>query len=1130
MTRLKVLTVLLVLCQMIAAQTRREVNLKTWEFSRDAATWTQVNIPHDWAIAGPFDKKWDLQRVAITQNGETEATEKSGRSGALPWIGEGWYRTSIAVPEGYESAELVFDGAMSEPRVSINGEEAGYWAYGYNAFRVDATPYLKAGKLDIAVHLQNVEESSRWYPGAGLYRPVTLVLKQQTYIDDWSIYVRTVDIKNDSAFVEAEAKVVNAVEGIAKMILTGPDGREISSGDLRIENDGKIYGRFIIDHPQLWSPETPHLYQLKTQVFTDHHEILDTKEIKTGIRTVRVSREHGFQLNGVTRKIKGVCLHHDLGPLGAAINKSALIRQIKMLKQMGCDAIRTSHNMPSTWQMDVCDSLGMMVMAESFDMWIYPKCKNGYARFFKEWAMKDLTNLILNHRNHPSIVMWSIGNEIPEQNSKAGRQISIQLQGLCHSLDPTRPVTQGMDRADEALKSGFAQVMELPGFNYRVHKYANNIKQLSQGFLLGSETASTVSSRGVYKFPVGITDNSQYASWSPNYDPTAILKADGQCSSYDTEYCSWSNLPDDDWVWQDDYDWVIGEFVWTGYDYLGEPTPYDEYWPSRSSYFGICDLGGLPKDRYWLYKSRWNKQEHTVHLLPHWTWPDRKGKVTPVYCYTDGVEGELFVNGKSQGRIRKNPKERLDRYRLRWNDVKYEPGEIRVVAYDEQGNVVGEDVRQTAGKAVQLVAQAETAEHQADGEDLIYVRVSVEDKNGVPVPTCQEQLTFSVSGEANFEAACNGDATSLESFKQPRMKLFNGELVIILRPTTKAGKATLTVKDQKGRLKPAVLTIETQKPETSTFWLGADISGTTDLEARKVQLFNAKGEPRECTELMHELGLNAVRLRVWVNPKGGLCNKDDVVKMALRAKKWGMAVMIDFHYSDWWADPGQQNIPAAWKEMNYEQMKQVLADHTRDVLQAIKQAGVDVRWVQVGNETTNGFLWPMGRAQEHMNQYAGLTDAGYGAVKEVFPRAEVIVHLDGAFDPYRYDFIFDGLEKYKARYDMIGLSVYPYWDMKDNHTLSWQETVEKANANINRLWTKYHKPMLVVETGTEANKPVEGKQIIAAIIDMAKNHAGGHCQGVFYWAPETDRFYKLGAFQNNRPTEIMDAFTEASQK
>ena len=525
---------------------------------------------------------------------------------------------------------------------------------------------------------------------------------------------------------------------------------------------------------------------------------------------VRVSREGGFQLNGQTRKLKGVCLHHDLGPLGAAVNKTALIRQIKMMKLMGCNAIRTSHNMPSTWQMYVCDSLGMMVMAESFDMWIYPKCKNGYARNFREWAERDITNLVLNHRNHPSIVMWSIGNEIPEQGSETGRQISIQLQGLCHSLDPTRPVTQGMDHAEKSIAGGFAQAMDVPGFNYRVHKYANNIKQLPQGFLLGSETASTVSSRGVYKFPVEVTDNSQYASWSSKYDPTALQKADGQCSSYDVEYCSWSNLPDDDWVWQDDYDWVIGEFVWTGYDYLGEPTPYDEYWPARSSYFGICDLAGLPKDRYFLYKSKWNKEEHTVHLLPHWTWPNRKGQVTPVYCYTDGVEGELFVNGKSQGRIRKNPKGRLDRYRLRWNSVKYEPGEIKVIAYDEKGNMIGEDIRQTAGKPVQLVAQAETNEHKADGEDLIYVRISVNDKNGVPVPTCQDELTFSVSGEAKFEAVCNGDATSLESFKQPKMKLFNGELIVILRPTTKAGNVTLTVKEKRGKLKHAILNIITR--------------------------------------------------------------------------------------------------------------------------------------------------------------------------------------------------------------------------------------------------------------------------------------------------------------------------------
>ena len=798
------------MCVAALAQPRQEINLKTWEFSRDGQAWTKVNIPHDWAIAGPFDKKWDLQKVAITQNGETEATEKSGRSGALPWIGEGWYRTTVTLPEGYEAAELLFDGAMAEPRVTINGKEAGYWAYGYNAFRVDATPYIKAGKLDIGVHLQNLEESSRWYPGAGLYRPVTLILKRNCSIDDWSVFARTVSLKSDEAEVEVDMTVRGHDEQVkAQIVMADAAGNMVAEAQNLAVKNGLVNTTLKVKAPRLWSPETPYLYTLTTKVTKDG-KTLDEKQQKIGIRTIKVSREGGFQLNGQTRKLKGVCLHHDLGPLGAAINKAALIRQIRMLKEMGCDAIRTAHNMPSTWQMEICDSMGMMVMAESFDMWIYPKCKNGYARFFKEWALKDITNLVLNHRNHPSIVMWSIGNEIPEQWSEEGRQIAKQLQGLCHQLDPTRPVTQGMDRAEDALNSGFAQAMEVPGFNYRVHKYENNIKQLPQGFLLGSETASTVSSRGVYKFPVVVTDNSQFASYSPNYDPTALTKADGQCSSYDVEYCSWSNLPDDDWVWQDDKDWVIGEFVWTGYDYLGEPTPYDEYWPSRSSYFGIIDLAGLPKDRYWLYRSKWNTKEHTVHLLPHWTWPERKGEVTPVYCYTDGVEAELFVNGKSQGRIRKNPAERLDRYRLRWNNVKYEAGEIRVVAYDAQGNKIGEDSRRTAGKPTAIVAQADRKSYRADGEDLVFVTIGVADSKGVAVPTCNNELTFEVTGAGSFEAVCNGDATSLESFKQPRMKLFNGELVVVLRTGRQAGNIRLTIKDSKGELKAKTLEINTK--------------------------------------------------------------------------------------------------------------------------------------------------------------------------------------------------------------------------------------------------------------------------------------------------------------------------------
>ena len=805
----RLLAFLLFATTIASAQVRQEITLSEgWRFSQDKKSWKNVIIPHDWAIAGPFDKKWDLQKVAIEQNGETEATEKSGRSGALPWIGEGHYKKTLNIPKGFERAELVFDGAMAEPTVSLNGKKAGYWAYGYNTFRVDITDFVKAGDNLLEVDLKNVEESSRWYPGAGLYRPVKLFLTKKTYIDDWSIIVRTVEIKNNKATIEAEAKVMNPVKGSAMLTLTEPDGKQATCGDIHIENDGKIYGKFIIDNPQLWSPETPNLYTFQAKVFTDK-ETLDIKKIKTGIRTVKVSREGGFQLNGKTRKIKGVCLHHDLGPLGAAINKAALIRQIKTMKDMGCDAIRTSHNMPSQMQMDICDSLGMMVMAESFDMWIYPKCKNGYARFFKEWAEKDITNLIVANRNHPSIVMWSIGNEIPEQGSAEGRLISTRLQGLCHALDPTRPVTQGLDHAEASIESGVAKAMDVPGFNYRVHKYGNSIKQLHQGFLLGSETASTVSSRGVYKFPVEVTDNSQYASWAPTYDPKAILNADGQCSSYDVEYCSWSNLPDDDWVWQDDKDWVIGEFVWTGYDYLGEPTPYDEYWPSRSSYFGICDLAGLPKDRYYLYRSRWNKDEHTIHLLPHWTWgKERKGKITPVYCYTDYPTAELFLNGKSQGKISKNPAERLDRYRLRWNDVKYQPGELKVVVFDEQGNKAGEKTLRTAGKPEKIQfdvwTQHDSPTLNADGEDMAFVTISLADAKGTFIPYASDQLSFEVTGDGSFEAVCNGDATSLESFKKPTMKLFSGQLVVIVRSSKNPGTIKLKVTDRQRGLQHTV--------------------------------------------------------------------------------------------------------------------------------------------------------------------------------------------------------------------------------------------------------------------------------------------------------------------------------------
>ena len=780
MNKLTLLTLALATSALTASAQRNTINLKTWQFSRDSVNYKPVTIPHDWAINGPFDKKWDLQFVAIEQNGETEKTEKSGRSGALPWIGRGFYKTTIDLKKLPKTAVLEFDGAMADPHVYINGKLAGHWAYGYNAFRVDAAPYLKKGKNEISVSLNNREESSRWYPGGGLYRPVQLVTNADAAtINPWGCYFRTESIGNG----KAEVSICTNINNVDKTLsienqlvdATGKVVAQFKYGDF--DAQGNVVKTLTVDDAHLWSPETPYLYKLVTRLYRNK-KLIDQTQQKVGIRTVRVAQYDGFQLNGVSRKIKGVCLHHDLGPLGAAVNKAALIRQIRTMKDMGCDAIRTAHNMPSTWQMEVCDSMGMMVMAESFDMWIYPKCKNGYALNFKDWADKDIENLVLNHRNHPSIVMWSIGNEIPEQWSEEGRNISKHLQDLCHKFDPTRPVTQGMDRAEDALKSGFAQVMDVPGFNYRVHKYDNNIKQLPKGFLLGSETASTVSSRGVYKFPVEASDSKTYT--------------DGQCSSYDVEYCPWSNLPDDDWRMQDDRDYTIGEFVWTGYDYLGEPSPYDEYWPSRSSYFGICDLAGLPKDRYYLYRSHWRKDDATLHVLPHWTFPGREGETTPVYCYTSWPSAELFVNGKSQGRILKNPNTRLDRYRLRWNNVKYEPGEIKVVAYDYDGTAKGEKIIRTAGAPARIVLKADRNSISSKGEDLSFVTVSVVDKNGTPCPTATNNMKFNVSGAGKFRAACNGDATSLVAFNSTEMPLFSGELVVVVEGL-RHGTAMLSV-------------------------------------------------------------------------------------------------------------------------------------------------------------------------------------------------------------------------------------------------------------------------------------------------------------------------------------------------
>ncbi|MHC1775461.1 MAG: glycoside hydrolase family 2 TIM barrel-domain containing protein [Lentimicrobium sp.] len=776
---------------MVSAQNRTVKELDSWKFTRgeqasaqeptfDDKDWETVTVPHDWAIYGPFDKEIDKQTVQIVQNNEETASEKTGRTGALPFTGVGWYRTGMSLPEftGTQQVLIAFDGAMSNAEVYVNGQKAGIRPYGYSYFYFDITGLIRQGKENtIAVRLENHEFSSRWYPGAGLYRKVRIIVKDRKAFKHWGHFITTPLVSAGVAKVNIRSQV-QGENLVIKTIIRNHEGIVVAENKTSVRFGDEFEQNIAIHYPQLWSPESPHLYTAELKLY-EGKMLKDTETVRFGIREISYTAGKGFELNGKPTKFKGVCLHHDLGPIGTAINRAALKRQLTILKDLGCNAIRSSHNMPSIEQLELCDEMGFLFLAESFDEWKLPKVENGYNLYFDEWAEQDVVNLVRATRNHPSIVMWSAGNEVPDQWGSAGVKRAKWLQDIFHREDPTRPVTVGMDQVKAVMESGFGALLDVPGLNYRTQLYEEAFEKFPQGFILGSETASTVSSRGVYKFPV--------------VQAAGVVYDDHQCSSYDLEYCSWSNIPEDDFVLQDDKPWVIGEFVWTGFDYLGEPTPYDNMWPSRSSYFGICDLAGLPKDRYYLYRSRWNTKDTTLHILPHWNWEGREGEVTPVYVYTNFSSAEMFVNGKSQGIQRKSADKKLNRYRLMWNEVKFEPGTLKVVAFDDAGKPVAEKQVVTAGKPHHIRLEADRKTISANGEDMCYVTATIVDKNGNPCPTTGNRLNFEVKGAGSFRAACNGDATSLEVFHKPTMKAFSGSLVVLVQSTTQKGNIELTV-------------------------------------------------------------------------------------------------------------------------------------------------------------------------------------------------------------------------------------------------------------------------------------------------------------------------------------------------
>ena len=783
---------------------RQTIPLKEdWKFTRaddadsiaathDDSTWETVRVPHDWAIAGPFDRESDIQRIEKKQADKAKLqshpanamielqalvvegiTEFTGQTGGLPHVGTGCYRRVVSVPEDVagKRIRIEFDGAMSHCQVYCNSDPVGEWPYGYTSFAFDLTNVIKPGQDNvIAVRLENAKNSSRWYPGAGLYRNVRLIYLDPIHVAHWGTYLTTPTITDDRGLVLLKTTLENHAAEQAVTLRTDihdASGAVVASAESsqQVQENTNFEQELSVPHPNLWMPGSPTLYTAVSTVLvggveTDHYET------HFGFRTLRFDPDQGFFINGQAMKLNGVCMHHDLGPLGAAVNRTALKRQLGILQEMGCNAIRTSHNPPTPELLELCDAMGFLLIDEAFDEWANGKMENGYNLFFKDWSEKDLRAMIKRDRNHPCVIMWSIGNEIREQWQEDGAKVAQYLCDICHDEDPTRPTTAGFNGPLEAIKNGLAEVVDIPGWNYHPQDYARFHKRFPGKATYGSETVSTVSSRGEYFFPV-----------TEDINP---IREGLQVSSYDMAFPPWAYSPDVEFMAQDACDFSLGEFVWSGFDYIGEPTPYEEQWPSRSSYFGIIDLCGIPKDRYYLYQSKWTVKE-VLHLLPHWTWPGREGETTPVHCYTSFNTVELFLNGKSLGRRSKRANLMMGTYRIVWPDVRYEAGELMAVAYDHQGNPAAESTIRTAGAPASIEITLDRSTIVADGDDMAFATVRVLDANGNLCPTADNLISFSIDGPATIAAVGNGDATSLEPFQANQRKAFNGMCMIYLR-------------------------------------------------------------------------------------------------------------------------------------------------------------------------------------------------------------------------------------------------------------------------------------------------------------------------------------------------------------
>lgn len=771
------------------------------------ADWRKLNLPHDWAIEGPFDVKYNA------------------RSGGLPFHGTGWYRKHFTMPNDAKGkvVNIEFEGAMYDAHIWVNGNFVGNRPYGYIGFEFEISKHLKYDGSEnvISVKLTPKDLSSRWYPGAGLYRSVWLKIDNAVHTEQWGVYITTPTVSKKLGVVQNETTIVNSSNVDEKVTIKqeyfSPDGKLAAKTEDEIlvkANSKEISGTWVnVKNPKIWDTESPNIYKAITTV-SHNGKVVDMYNSTFGFRSISFTTE-GFFLNGKKVRFNGVCLHHDNGALGSAVYRRADERKLQIMKSMGVNAIRTSHNPPSREFLELCDELGLMVLDEAFDVWKEEKVENGYNVFFEEWAERDIKDMVRRDRNHPSIVMWSTGNEIHEQhNKKNGWKVAKMLHEYCKEIDPTRPTTLGMNNFEAPYKMNFAAQSDIAGINYKPTKYGYIHETYPQLALYGSETSSCTSSRGVYHLPI-----EKYQTHESKH-----------VTSYDIIGPPWAYPPDVEFHFQEHNPNIMGEFIWTGFDYLGEPTPYggkdnstngywNADWPSRSSYFGAVDLAGFPKDRFFLYQSHWTTKP-MIHLLPHWNWKGMEGKEIPVYCYTNLEAAELFVNGKSMGKkvkgvdlteikvdfARYEPKTFKSKYRLSWN-VPYEAGSIKVVGYKD-GKVVEEKQINTAGKPCKINLSVDRREIAADGSDLAYVTIRIEDKNGNLCPNADNLVKFSVKGEGALLAVDNGNQTSVESFQAPQRKAFSGMCLAIIKSSKKAGKIELTAKSKS--LKSKKITVETK--------------------------------------------------------------------------------------------------------------------------------------------------------------------------------------------------------------------------------------------------------------------------------------------------------------------------------